>query len=176
MKRRLLNLLTVLLLLMWVAAAVAWVRGIWVVDRLRTCVRAERTGWVLCSGAGVVSVQRWEGVDWDFGRRWYYDTLPPRNLKLLGSGFWAHLGFYAYGPSEKQFTGGNAMRGGRAPQWFVVVVTAALPAARAKAAVRRHRAGQRAAKGLCPRCGYDLRASPGRCPECGTPQVEGSGA
>ena len=29
------------------------------------------------------------------------------------------------------------------------------------------RADRRAARGLCPSCGYDLRASPGRCPECG---------
>jgi len=32
---------------------------------------------------------------------------------------------------------------------------------------RRRRARRRAATGLCPDCGYDLRGSPGRCPECG---------
>ena len=32
---------------------------------------------------------------------------------------------------------------------------------------RRRVARARAARGLCPDCGYDLRATPGRCPECG---------
>jgi hypothetical protein len=31
---------------------------------------------------------------------------------------------------------------------------------------------ERAATGLCPSCGYDLRASLGRCPECGMRQDE----
>jgi len=30
---------------------------------------------------------------------------------------------------------------------------------------------ERAAAGLCPNCGYDLRATPGECPECGEAQL-----
>jgi hypothetical protein len=38
---------------------------------------------------------------------------------------------------------------------------------------RRHNRAlrcERAAGGLCPKCGYDLRATPGKCPECGGAQ------
>jgi hypothetical protein len=50
------------------------------------------------------------------------------------------------------------------PWWSVAAVFAMLPLARIAAWLRRRR---HAARGLCPRCGYDLRATPERCPECG---------
>ena len=52
----------------------------------------------------------------------------------------------------------------RVPLWFLTAL-ACLPALTVLARNRRESA--RAARGLCPRCGYDLRATPGRCPECG---------
>ncbi len=52
------------------------------------------------------------------------------------------------------------------PDWFICSVTAVLPI-RWYLSYRRRRLAAR--KGLCPKCGYDLRASKDRCPECGTP-------
>jgi hypothetical protein len=50
------------------------------------------------------------------------------------------------------------------PLWAVAAVSlAAAPAAR----VLARRAGRGVADGHCVGCGYDLRATPGRCPECG---------
>jgi hypothetical protein len=51
------------------------------------------------------------------------------------------------------------------PCWFVAALLLVAPAGRW---ARGRRTRRRHERGLCPRCGYDLRATPGRCPECGT--------
>ena len=51
------------------------------------------------------------------------------------------------------------------PHWLVALAGAIAPVAW----LRRARWRRRIAKGLCPKCGYDLRATLDRCPECGTP-------
>ena len=55
------------------------------------------------------------------------------------------------------------------PYPHLLALTAMIPAAQLAARLRRrHRARSRAARGLCPRCGYNLTANAsGICPECG---------
>lgn len=59
------------------------------------------------------------------------------------------------------------------PQWLFMLAGTVLPARCALALMARRR---RFRRGLCRRCGYDLRASPEHCPECGSEVPEAFGA
>ena len=61
---------------------------------------------------------------------------------------------------------GKGPRYAAVPLW-AVTATFLVPSVPWLLSARKRLARSRAARGLCPDCGYDLRASPGRCPECG---------
>jgi len=60
------------------------------------------------------------------------------------------------------------------PYWWLAVVTAILPAITGTQLVRGMRRRRRIFRGMCRKCGYDLRGSSGVCPECGT-KIETTG-
>jgi hypothetical protein len=66
---------------------------------------------------------------------------------------------------------GEGATGIMASQWFLVLLTAAVPLLWAwrwtRSALRRLVRSRRARLGLCVRCAYDLRGTPRQCPECG---------
>jgi hypothetical protein len=201
MRRRLLNLLTLLSLLLCLASAALWVRGWWTGDYV-SWQTATSGGFQLGRRIALATADRRlavttlhlelptfsdaemkevaeqaggtkvrEGLDARFGRT---VRLPP-----------GWLGFHFDSRDETlryRFTGVH--RQGRVrgvyltvPLWLVVVLSAALPARRALALCRRRARDRRAAQGHCTACGYDLRATPGRCPECGAePEVAAAAA
>ena len=176
MTRRLHNFLTVVSLLAALAVAAAWVRGHFAGDILRYVTggtsRPDQTVWAFGNGGGGLALV----VSHGFAS----DVHSPKHYLPLGLGWrsveslyaagrwpedspWSGAGFYWIDLDGNSYAGVPDLHGVIAPAWFLFVLAAALPAARAAAKLRRRRA-----PGMCPRCGYDLRATPDKCPECGT--------
>jgi hypothetical protein len=162
MKRRLLNLLTALSLLLCVAAGVMW-----------------------SSSAGARNLTAFADVN--LGRRYvaassvrghleaaYFPTAP---LYYVGVGDYARwvigrppfvLGTYAGPVGVPTGPGGTRGHVVVVPYWLLMTAAALLPAARSARSWRRLRRRESLERRRrCVACGYDLRATPGRCPECG---------
>ena len=195
MKRRLLNLLAALSLLLCVAVAVVWVRSYWHFDKLtlswnRPSAESQR------SDAEFVTVGSWPGrVVFAAVRvagadaRWFQwaasDTPSIRDPGLhLARGGWAYnrratgrrplfTHHYRVRDASNPWTtgnGGSALGTERSiavPHWLLILLTAVAPLAWLRSDLARRHRCRRVRHNLCPECGYDLRATPGRCPECG---------
>jgi hypothetical protein len=178
MKRRLLNLLTALSLLLCVAAVALWVRSYWRFDDVVYVGHFRVNNF--CSYRGRFFAQLgWSRTDvrarsappYNAGG-WFRDSRDIRRVAgypaAQRSRGWRLGGFDARRHfSETVDAAGRPDRGEDVmivPYWFLCMVALAAPLQWA----RRHRPWRSRLKaGLCPTCGYDLRATPGRCPECG---------
>lgn len=192
MKRRLLNLVSALSLLLCVAALVLWVRSYRVSDVIRRDSRRitvdALTGHSVelrFAGGGLAlkiatfsnsdpDLRLWRTRQISAGSSWewtadqepMYPVLVPtgENRSLARGGFvWMECSFQSYG--ILRYHENSAVL----PWWSVVLSITVLPLFRLSRLLGIIRQSKRARGGSCRRCGYDLRASPNRCPECGTP-------
>jgi hypothetical protein len=82
-------------------------------------------------------------------------------------GLWFYCERLAYFETEKKFDWGPVLHWMLViPTWACTLVTALLPSLWMARSARRGWNGRRKPR-VCSNCGYDLRATPGRCPECG---------
>ena len=189
MKRRLLNLLTVVSLVLCVAVATCWVRSYWVDEALDWLSRPPTP----TAPTHTLTARSYKGrvvvyvssVDFSQLTTAEYLSLvgwmqklvprPPGWVYRSPVGWMAPdetLGFTALSSRTTRadaVTGKPITTAGTTlgvPYWFLAALTAALPLLSPWRA-RRHRR-RLLALGRCPRCGYDLTGNvSGVCPECG---------
>ena len=167
MKRRILNLLTVLSLLVCVAAAalLVWSGPMRRFDEVTWKGSTYHLG-VLSGGARLGVEFGWADVPrpprpWTWWHDVRIDGFSPTyepDATVLGLG-WRSVRVY------RPVLGGTVTSSLLVvPYWLVCFLGGVLPVWRGVARLRTRR---RRTAGLCPSCGYDLRETPERCPECG---------
>jgi hypothetical protein len=173
-RRRLVNLVTLVSLVVCAATVVAWRPSFreshWVSWVRRDTTRNEFVSIKLMVSYGGVqaSVARFPVLDavmvQDFG---------PLGLHYEIDQAWRQVDNplrFGAGTHVIPIPPGGSMRWLVVPLWAVAASAAVLPAIRVEW-WRRRRRGRARSVGLCAACGYDLRATPGRCPECGRAAV-----
>jgi hypothetical protein len=149
------NLLTIASLLLALGAVVAWVRSYIVMDSIVVSLVYGDSVWRLDSVRGQVNL--------------YWDIIHPAGQQTYLRCDWYHVPLRDV-PERSSLPPFSYRRTSEwavvaVPWWSFMLAGILLPGLRLwrDAAARR-----RVSRGLCRRCGYDLRASGDRCPECGT--------
>jgi hypothetical protein len=152
-KRRLLNVLAGVSLLLSIATASLWVR---------TYVAQDQLAWwnghyfaMAETFAGVVEISLSDSMTFKFAPKgWQYFNSPYHDP-------YEHLAIHRQRPPPGRSGWDRWLI--VLPMWLVLLICAT-----PLGLWWRYRQRWAAATGICRRCGYDLRATPERCPECGT--------
>jgi hypothetical protein len=178
MRRRPLNVLTVLSLLLGALLFVAWLSSTESLTVLswKPTSPVATVRWELHSIGGRVALLRCStdaGPTWRGGGRFGVgglrgipsviierDFIPAGDAGVAGFAFWWVT------------RSGDVPSGSRGvvmvPYWALALPFAVAPALSLRGSIRRKQQARRRRAARCPACGYDLRGTPGRCPECGT--------
>ena len=167
--RILLNAVTMLSLVLFVATVALWVRSYWRGDYIRFVrpgrPNAESFFAHLVLGQGGAGIQvgllspEWAGRVWP--ERWDWKIKDQAPIGYADDWSANRWGFSIEARDDFSVFRSRIVV---FPLWLPTLLLALLPLARLVRLVRR-----RHKPGLCPDCGYDLRASKDRCPECGRP-------
>jgi hypothetical protein len=184
MKRRLFNLVAGVSLVMCLITAGIWMRWtvvgsrdgwerVWFVvnppasgrDEIRCVGGALEMQRLRCAygGTAVAIESHLRNAITSYDTRWHRQPSQPTHT-VWWPGFNRQALRFPESPAANITTTG-VLTSFMLPLWIPAALTAVLPIMWLRRFIQRHR---RNVRGLCLRCGYDLRASPGRCPECGT--------
>lgn len=172
MHRGLFTLCSAVSLLLCVAVCVLWVRGRHQRDVLTLKLGEHRVLWVeTVQDGGFEFVQQTGAPSGVFQSGWI--TAEPTGPLPAST----RHGFGAVSTTlPVSYDGGQSatvigLTAVTIPTYMLALLTALLPTVWISIAWRQERVRNRTKRGLCPRCGYDLRASPERYPECGAAVV-----
>jgi hypothetical protein len=187
MRRRLLNCIAAVMLVLSAVFIAAAVAGFWVYPRL-VIEDWNKTSYMLFAIRGELCFNLQYSAFYPETGEHVFFAAPPAHTPFApfpADGFWNRRGFWAR--VDSSLGRSPPAHPWKAPAWFgwiglvhdkpvssltvaiplwlLILMPALLPTCLIWRFVRTRR---RIGDGHCRNCGYDLRATPDRCPECGT--------
>lgn len=167
--KRLFRILAAVALLLFftllIASTALWIRSYSMGEQISW--RTDTNSWFVTSAHGSFMVLVAPGdLMAERGSRWAHVTMPPFPtlpttglvMKPLFLGIQTGTG----DPFQAAPFSVFAM-----PWWHITIVSFLMTFPLTRFLLTTRRRKKRLQKGLCPKCGYDLRATPTQCPECG---------